>query len=35
MRDGKAFKFESKYNIAKGQSPAKKHLPPKPADYGE
>ncbi|CAD8152590.1 unnamed protein product [Paramecium octaurelia] len=30
MRDGKEFKFESKFNIAKGQAPGRSHLPPKP-----
>ncbi|CAD8126037.1 unnamed protein product [Paramecium sonneborni] len=29
MRDGKEFKYESKFNIAKGQAPGRQHLPPR------
>ncbi|KAM3133313.1 hypothetical protein pb186bvf_014606 [Paramecium bursaria] len=32
MRLGKEFKFESKFNIAKGQAPGKQYKPPKPSD---
>lgn len=35
MAQGKEFKFESKYNIAKGQAPGKTYKPPKPTNVTE
>ncbi|CAD8189465.1 unnamed protein product [Paramecium pentaurelia] len=35
MAQGKEFKFESKYNIAKGEAPARVHKPPKPSNMTE
>ncbi|CAD8203393.1 unnamed protein product [Paramecium pentaurelia] len=35
MAQGKEFKFESKYNIAKGEAPGRVHKPPKPSDMTE
>ncbi|CAD8105668.1 unnamed protein product [Paramecium sonneborni] len=35
MAQGKEFKFDSKYNIAKGEAPGRVHKPPKPSNMTE